>query len=69
MSYATRTITFVMSVAMIGVSLGAASAESRWDRTHPWRAEVNARLVMTTSHGPAIALNWQENVVSRQIGR
>jgi len=110
MSYATRAITLAVSLAMVGASLGAASANT-WDHNHPWRVQVNHRLEVqnrrintevregeiTPWRARALhredravrnedrimagfdhshltraehrALNQQENVISRQIGR
>jgi hypothetical protein len=44
MRYPTRTITFVISLALVGASIGAASASTPWQRHHPWRVQVNQRL-------------------------
>jgi len=44
MSFAKKTITLVIGLAMIGGSIGAAAAGTPWERDHPWRAQVNDRL-------------------------
>ena len=44
MSFATRAITLAIGLAMIGGSIGAAAAETPWQRNHPWRVQVNERL-------------------------
>jgi hypothetical protein len=44
MSYATKAITLAMSLAIVGASIGAAAASTPWQRSHPWRVQVNHRL-------------------------
>jgi hypothetical protein len=44
MSFANRAITLAIGLAMISGSIGAAAAETPWQRDHPWRAQVNERL-------------------------
>jgi hypothetical protein len=44
MSFANRAITLAIGLAMIGGSIGAAAAETPWQRNHPWRVQVNERL-------------------------
>jgi hypothetical protein len=44
MSFATKTITLVIGLAMIGGTIGAATASTPWQRNHPWRVQVNHRL-------------------------
>ena len=46
MSFAKKTITLVIGLAMIGGTIGAAAAETPWQRDHPWREEVNDRLAL-----------------------
>lgn len=44
MSYVSKAITLVMGLAFVGASIGAAAASTPWQRTHPWRVQVNDRL-------------------------
>jgi hypothetical protein len=44
MSYAKRAITLAIGLALIGGSIGAAAADTQWQRNHPWRVQVNHRL-------------------------
>ena len=44
MSYAKRALTLAIGLALIGGSIGAAAASTPWQRSHPWRVQVNHRL-------------------------
>ena len=44
MSHLARTITLVMSLAIIGASVSAAVAETKWQNNHPGRTNLNAKL-------------------------
>lgn len=37
-------VALAASIAMVGATITAASAETRWDHNHPWRDQVNDRL-------------------------
>jgi hypothetical protein len=44
MSRATNTAIFAITIAMLGTTVTGAFAESRWERNHPRRDQVNDRL-------------------------
>ncbi len=46
MSPTAKLLMLVTSLAMFGASVGAASADTRWQRNHPWREQVNGRLAV-----------------------
>jgi hypothetical protein len=44
MSFAKKAITLVIGLAMVGGTIGAAASSTSWQRSHPWRVQVNHRL-------------------------
>jgi hypothetical protein len=44
MKFIFKTVAFVVSFAVVGGVVTAASAESQWERNHPRRDQVNDRL-------------------------
>ena len=44
MNYTSKAIKVALMVVMLGTSLTAAVAETRWEQNHPRRAQVNDRL-------------------------
>jgi hypothetical protein len=55
MSPTAKMLMLVTNLAMLGASVGAASADTRWQRNHPWRVEVKGRLAVQ---------NWR---INRQV--
>src|SRR5215470_19025705 len=44
MTRSIKVVTLALAVAMVGTSITGAMAETRWERNHPRREQVNERL-------------------------
>ena len=71
MSPTARTVTIVISLAMLGATVGAASANTPWQRNHPRRVEVNDRLAnqnrrINTELREGEINAWQANALHRE---